>query len=69
MYWLSSDGVRKHETMTPFSGRGGYVPGTPSTIDGMPALVARSQRRGSRIAVPLAMKRPSYVWSARLRNP
>jgi hypothetical protein len=60
VYWLSSDGVRKQLTMTPFSGRGGYVPGTPSTIDGLPSRVARSQRRGAFTAVPFATKSPSY---------
>ena len=59
MYWLSSDGVRKQDTITPFNGRGGYVPGTPSTIDGLPALVARSHRRGSRMAVLVAIVRLS----------
>ena len=32
------EGVRKQLTMTPFSGRGGYVPGTPS--DDRPLAVA-----------------------------
>ena len=45
--------------MTPLSGRGGYVPGTPSTIDEPPARVTRSQSRGASIAVLVAMKPPS----------
>jgi hypothetical protein len=59
VYLLSSPGVRKHPTMTPFSGRGGYVPGTESTTEEPPARVTRSQRRGSLIAVDIAMKPPS----------
>ena len=69
VYLLSSDGVRKQLTMTPFSGRGGYVPGTLRTTDEPPARVTRSQSRGSRIASLIAMKPPSYVWSDRLRKP
>ena len=69
MYRLSIDGVRKQLTITPLSGRGGYVPGTPSTIDEPPARVTRSQSRGALIAVPSAMNTPSYVWSERFRNP
>ena len=43
--------------------------GTESTIDEPPARVTRSQSRGSLIAVDIAMKPPSYVWSERLRKP
>ena len=45
--------------MTPLSGRGGYVPGTPRTIERFPNRLAKSQRRGSRIAEPLAMNSAS----------
>ena len=58
MYWLSIDGVRKQLTITPRSGRGGYVPGTPSTIDEPPARPTRSHRRGALIAVESAMNTP-----------
>ena len=40
VYCASVDGVRKQVTMTPFSGRGGNVPGTPSTIERLPLRVA-----------------------------
>jgi hypothetical protein len=69
VYCDSTDGVRKQVTMWPLSGRGGYVPGTPSTIERLPPRVARSHSRGSLIAVPFAMYRLSYEWSERLRNP
>ena len=69
MYCDSIDGVRKQLTITPFSGRGGNVPGTPRTIERLPYRVARSQRRGALTAEPLATKRPSYEWSARFRKP
>ena len=69
MYLLSIEGVRKQLTIAPFSGRGGYVPGTLSTTDDPPARVTRSQSRGSLIASLIAMKPPSYVWSERLRKP
>ncbi len=59
MYWLSVPGVRKQLTIAPFSGRTGNVPGTPSTIEGLPERVTRSQRRGTVIAVELAMNAPS----------
>ena len=69
VYCDSIDGVRKQLTMTPLSGRGGYVPGTPRTIERLPCRVARSQSRGALIAEPFAMNSPSYEWSARLRKP
>ncbi len=69
VYLLSSDGVRKQLTMTPFSGLGGNVPGTLSTTEEPPARVTRSHSRGSLIASLIAMKPPSYVWSERLRKP
>ncbi len=69
VYWLAVEGVRKQLTRTPFSGRGGYVPGTPMTIEGLPERVARSHSRGAFTALPSAMKRSSYEWPARFRNP
>ena len=59
MYALSTDGVRKHVTSAPRNGRGGYVPGTPTTIDEPPARPTMSQRRGALMALPSAMNRPS----------
>ena len=46
VYWLSIDGVRKQLTSTPFNGRGGYVPGTPSTIEELPARVDEIPQTG-----------------------
>ena len=40
-------GVRKQLTIAPRSGFGGYVPGTPRTIDGPPARPTRSHSRGA----------------------
>ena len=66
---LSAEGVRKQLTSAPRNGRGGYVPGTPTTIELPPARPTRSHSRGALIALPSAMNAPSYVWSARFRKP
>ena len=68
VYLLSSDGVRKQLTMTPLSGRGGYVPGTLRTADEPPRRASEIPGRGSQIASLIAMKPPSYVWSDLLQE-
>ena len=48
VYWLRfTSGVRKHETITPFTSLTGYVCGTPSTTTGRPLSERRSQTRGT----------------------
>src|SRR5207248_8195088 len=56
VYWQVVSGVRKSVIIKPFRGLGGYVPGTPMTMERFPLRERMSQSRSSLIASELAME-------------
>ena len=59
MYLDSIEGARKHDTMSPSSGRGGNVPGTPSTTERRPVRPRMSHSRSSLTLSEVAKVMPS----------
>jgi len=62
-------GVRKSAAITPRSGVGGNVSGTPITIEWRPLRDRWCQNGRAFTCVPFTMKLSSYSWDARFLKP